>query len=218
MAQWLSAADVWHSLQEAEIHLIDIRPPEQFCQGHPLAALCVPFSQQRLAERVEIAAGSRRPIVLLLASQDSSLEEAESQLIDDGWSCLGAVLDDPPAWSAAGAQWATIPELPIDSLDRGHREPELLVLDVREPLEWETGHVPGALLISLGNLLREQGRIPNDGHITVICEAGLRSATAASMLQSAGYSNVSHLPEGTAGYRKSGRPLEFSGTEQEQIT
>ncbi len=216
MVQWLSPADVWSSLQQGEIHLIDIRPPERFCQGHPLGALCVPLSQQGLAERVEIATGPRSPVVFL-ASQDSGAEVAELQLRNAGWTSLGAVVDDPSLWIAAGAEWATVPELPIAALNSGASAVNQIVLDVREPLEWEMGHVPGALLISLGNLRGEQDLIPRDNDITVICEAGLRSATGASILQSLGFSRVSHVPEGTAGYRKSGRSLEYSETEQEKI-
>ncbi len=86
---------------------------------------------------------------------------------------------------------------------------ELVVLDVREPMEWETGHVPGAMLITLGNLRQHIQSIPREARITVICEAGVRSSTAASILQAQGFSNVANVPEGTAGYRRAGLPLQY---------
>src|SRR5687767_13082331 len=201
MVSWVRPAAVWPALQQNEIHLIDIRPAPRFCQGHPLGALCVPLSQYGLAERIEIAAGSQRPVVLL-ASIDSEVIVAEWQVRNAGWKYEGAVADDPSSWAEAGTPWVTIAERPISTLiDSGEMR---IVLDVREPLEWETGHVPGALLIPLGSVRGELDRLPRDREITVICEAGLRSATAASILDSSGFAGVSHLPEGTAGYRKSG--------------
>ena len=85
----------------------------------------------------------------------------------------------------------------------------MAVLDVREPLEWDTGYVPGAILVPLGRLRVELGRVPRDREVVVICEAGLRSATGASILLKEGFTLVSHAPLGTAGVRRSGGPLAY---------
>lgn len=217
MVHWLLPSEVWPSLEKVEILLIDIRPAEQFCKGHPQRALCVPFSQQGLAERVETAAGIRRPVVFL-TPQTPWVESAIVQLHNAGWESLGAVADDRSQWTAAGAVWATIAEIPLAELDMASQASDTVILDVREPLEWETGFVPGALLIPLGNLRDELEHLQGDREVTIICEAGLRSATAASILQACEFSRVSHVPDGTAGYRKSGRPLEFPKTVQEPST
>ncbi len=93
----------------------------------------------------------------------------------------------------------------------GHQSAQAgVVLDVREPMEWETGHVPGALLISLGNLRRQLDRIPRSALVAVICEAGVRSCTAASILRAEGFQDVANAPEGTGGYRRAGLPLEYN--------
>ena len=111
-------------------------------------------------------------------------------------------------WRRASLPVSSLTELLVAQLipTAGGQEP-YLVLDVREPLEWETGYIPGALLISLGDLRDELPRVPRDRPVAVLCEAGVRSATAASVLQAAGYSRVVNIPEGTAGYRRSGYPL-----------
>ena len=56
--------------------------------------------------------------------------------------------------------------------------------------------------------------------VVVICEAGVRSSSAASILQAEGFDGVSHVPEGTGGYRRAGLNLEFSedNSNYEQIT
>ena len=85
----------------------------------------------------------------------------------------------------------------------------LVVLDVRESIEWETGHVPGAILIPLGELHGRWKELRNDTPLAVICEAGIRSATAASFLKMNGLVDVANVPEGSAGYRQGSYDLEF---------
>ncbi|MDA1097044.1 MAG: rhodanese-like domain-containing protein, partial [Chloroflexi bacterium] len=77
-------------------------------------------------------------------------------------------------------------------------------------VEWELGHVPGALLISLGELRDRIAEVPRDRELAIICEAGVRSSMAASLLESLGYQRLVHALEGTAGYRNAGLPLEYA--------
>ena len=81
------------------------------------------------------------------------------------------------------------------------------MISVTKVVEWEMGHIPGALLVSLGSLTEHLDDIPRDACIAVICEAGIRSSTAASLLLACGFSTVANVPVGTAGYRNAGLPL-----------
>jgi thioredoxin 1 len=82
---------------------------------------------------------------------------------------------------------------------------EAVVLDVRNPDEYESGHVPGAKLIPLGELAGRQDEIPDGDPIYVICASGGRSLTAATALVNAGYHAVS-VAGGTKGWIEQGRP------------
>jgi rhodanese-related sulfurtransferase len=77
------------------------------------------------------------------------------------------------------------------------------VLDVRNPDEYETAHVPGAVLIPLGELQARQDEIPRADPLYVICAVGGRSLTAASALVGAGYRAVS-VSGGTNGWIEQG--------------
>ena len=73
-----------------------------------------------------------------------------------------------------------------------------LLLDVREPEEYSALHAPNAKLIPLGQL---SSRLPEimsykDKPIVVVCRSGRRSAQAVSLLQEAGYSQVSNVSGG----------------------
>jgi rhodanese-related sulfurtransferase/transcriptional regulator with XRE-family HTH domain len=81
------------------------------------------------------------------------------------------------------------------------------VVDVREPNEWATGHVPGARLVPLGQLRSN----PDDAHlgdkVLFICERGGRSRQAAELAEVRGTSEVSHLEGGVSGWRQAGLPI-----------
>jgi rhodanese-related sulfurtransferase len=60
------------------------------------------------------------------------------------------------------------------------------VLDVRQPLEWATGSVPGSLQVHLGDLPARLDRIPRDREVWTACASGHRASIAASLLDRAG--------------------------------
>jgi glyoxylase-like metal-dependent hydrolase (beta-lactamase superfamily II) len=57
-----------------------------------------------------------------------------------------------------------------------------LVLDVRNPGEWEAGHIEGALHVPLGQLPRRLEEIPFERDVVCVCKSGYRSSTAVSLL------------------------------------
>jgi rhodanese-related sulfurtransferase len=79
-----------------------------------------------------------------------------------------------------------------------------LVLDVREPFEWRSGHIPGAKLISLGQLHHHLADLPKDREIVAICRSGHRSMVACSRLSAEGF-QVANL---TGGYLHWSGPLQ----------
>lgn len=61
------------------------------------------------------------------------------------------------------------------------------VLDVREPDEWQLGTLPGAVLISQGELVSRMDEVPKDKPVLCVCRSGGRSANVASFLAFNGY-------------------------------
>jgi molybdopterin/thiamine biosynthesis adenylyltransferase/rhodanese-related sulfurtransferase len=81
-----------------------------------------------------------------------------------------------------------------------------LFVDVREPDEWEEGHIPGALYTGRGRLeQRIEGFVPDKARTLVVyCSAGSRSAFAAKTLQELGYENVLNLAGGFGDWKRNG--------------
>ncbi|HSK27622.1 MAG TPA: rhodanese-like domain-containing protein [Jiangellales bacterium] len=81
-----------------------------------------------------------------------------------------------------------------------------LVLDVRQPVEYVAGHVPGALLVPLAQLPRRYHELPADRPVAVICATGNRSLVAADFLTAQGVEAVS-VAGGTSAWQRAGRPV-----------
>jgi adenylyltransferase/sulfurtransferase len=69
--------------------------------------------------------------------------------------------------------------------------PRPFLLDVREPHEYDAGHLPGAVRIGVDALTQALGTLPSDGEFIVYCRSGMRSARARDILVRSGRSAVS---------------------------
>src|SRR5690606_11444044 len=87
------------------------------------------------------------------------------------------------------------------------RQPGAVVLDVREPAEYEQGAIPGALHIPRGTLESSiESRVPDrDTPLIVHCASGVRSAFAAKTLEELGYTNVVSVAGGFNKWKDEGR-------------
>ncbi len=81
----------------------------------------------------------------------------------------------------------------------------LVVLDVREPVEWEHGHIEGALHIPLMELPQRFSELP-DGQALVVCKIGGRSAQAVGYLVQQGIDAV-NLDGGMIDWAEAGRAM-----------
>lgn len=78
-------------------------------------------------------------------------------------------------------------------LDRGE---EVLLLDVREPDEWELCQLPGAVLIPLGQLPQRFSELDPKRETVVMCHHGVRSRWAIDFLARQGFTNLLNLAGG----------------------
>lgn len=95
---------------------------------------------------------------------------------------------------------------PEEAYRRLQDDPATLIVDVRQPLETQSGSVPGAVLIPLTEFGRRMAELPRDRPILTICRSSHRSPIAARQLKRAGY-NVTDVAGGTMAWRKAGLPM-----------
>lgn len=87
------------------------------------------------------------------------------------------------------------------------RDQGALILDVREPDEWTQFHIPGAVLIPLGELPNRLNEVPKDGEVVVVCRSGNRSATGRDILLNAGFPLVTSMAGGVTQWQSQGLPI-----------
>jgi molybdopterin/thiamine biosynthesis adenylyltransferase/rhodanese-related sulfurtransferase len=94
----------------------------------------------------------------------------------------------------------------IEAHERLESSESPLFVDVREPDEWEEGHIPGALYTGRGRLeQRIEGLVPDKSRsLVVYCSAGSRSAFAAKTLSDLGYESVVNLAGGFVDWKRNG--------------
>lgn len=97
------------------------------------------------------------------------------------------------------------PEIDLQAFAATHAD-GAFVIDVREPREYLDGHVPGAHLIPLAQVLTRLPELPRNETVYVICASGNRSKTATDWLRSRGFDAVS-VAGGTSGWAAQGRPV-----------
>ena len=78
--------------------------------------------------------------------------------------------------------------------------PAPLLVDVREPWEFEYCRIEGSRHLPLGQLPARVGELPRDCDLVLVCHHGHRSQHAAMWLRQAGFANVHNLRGGVAAW------------------
>jgi rhodanese-related sulfurtransferase len=104
--------------------------------------------------------------------------------------------EERPMFFGPRVQHATIDELRQAVSNGSH-----LVIDVREPNEYASGHVPSAINMPVGSLPQAAAALDRDAQILVICQSGHRSVTASKRLMKAGFTQVRNVTGGTSSWR-----------------
>jgi rhodanese-related sulfurtransferase len=98
-----------------------------------------------------------------------------------------------------------VPEIDVSRLAELQAQGVTLI-DVRNPDEYEAGHVPGARLIPLPEVGERVAEVPAGTPVYVICAAGGRSRKACELLSAEGR-DVTNIAGGTRGWIEAGQPV-----------
>lgn len=85
---------------------------------------------------------------------------------------------------------------------------EIIVVDVRQPSEYERGHIPGSLLIPLDELDERLQEIPEGKRVVTVCRSGSRSSRAKRLLVENGLDNVHNMSGGMIAWERAGFDIE----------
>lgn len=170
--------------------LIDGRPRAAFAHEHVPGSLNIELDAS-FGSYVGWLLPFNKPLMLLV-EDEAGRTEAVAQLVRIGFEQLRGYLEGGvDAWKAAGMPTGRFEAIGVDELYKRWRSRKgLSVLDVRDATEWNSGHVPGAQHIHIGDLMRHLNEIPANTPVATICRTGHRAEMAASIIAALGRETI----------------------------
>ncbi|MDP4676768.1 MAG: adenylyltransferase/sulfurtransferase MoeZ [Candidatus Nanopelagicales bacterium] len=187
-------------------------------EGGVLGVLCGSIGSIQVTEAIKLIVGIGEPLVGRLKVYDAlemTYREVRvrkdpdcavcgehatvTELIDYEAFC-GSISTE--AADAARDSTINVRELKqmLDERERGERD--FVLIDVREPVEWEISQIPGAILIPKGEFMDGSAleKLPTDKPVVLHCKVGGRSAEALAVVKGAGFTDAIHVGGGIAAW------------------
>jgi rhodanese-related sulfurtransferase len=198
---------------EPALQLVDVRTPAETAHGTLPGAREIPLA---ILTKLPDALDRSAPVLVYSACGYRSLVAA-SVLQAAGFADVADLLGGFRAWESAGLRVARAATPDASAAPEvGARTAAALVaagallLDVREPDEWQAGHVAQAWLLPMGQVARHRSDLPPDRRIVVVCRSGGRSAAVAEALRAWGFDAV-NLSGGMTAWAVAGLPVVTPG-------
>jgi adenylyltransferase/sulfurtransferase len=187
-------------------------------EGGVLGVLCASIGAIQVNEAIKLLTGIGEPLLGKLMIYDALEMEYRklgvrkdpncaicgdnptvTELIDYEAFC-GAISEE--AADAAADSTISVTQLERMLKERESGERDFVLVDVREPNEYEINQIPGSVLIPKGEFLNGNalGQLPNDKPVVLHCKTGVRSAEALAVLKGAGYSDAVHVGGGVVAW------------------
>ncbi|WP_341240468.1 adenylyltransferase/sulfurtransferase MoeZ [uncultured Nocardioides sp.] len=187
-------------------------------EGGVLGVLCASIGSIQVNEAIKLLTGAGEPAIGKLVIYDAlELEwrklkvrkdpacrlcgpDADVTGLIDYEAFCGAISED--AADAAAGSTISVTQLEKMLGEREAGERDFVLVDVREPNEYEINKIPGSVLIPKGEFLNGNalGQLPSDKQVVLHCKSGVRSAEALAVLKGAGFENSVHVGGGVVAW------------------
>ena len=133
--------------------------------------------------------------VTLLGSTPEQVQAAHRELVRVGIdNAVGQATGGPQSWLEDPSQAQTLDQVDFRGVAAAlSADPQAFVIDTRQILEWEAGHVAEAVFMPFYEVPDRLAEIPRDRPVYVYCGSGYRAAAVASLLQHEGFAHVVHV-------------------------
>ena len=203
-------------LGDAGAQFLDARDPAEYAKGHLAGSINIGLGGQ-YATWAGTVLDRSKPIVII--AEPGREQEAALRLGRIGFDHVMGYL--PGGMEALAERpdlvWPTervSAQMAADELAAGvtNGAKEMpVVLDIRNPREWASKHIPDSVNIPLNRLQERIAEIPRDRRIVVHCAGGYRSSIAASILHQYGITNLIEIAGGLAAWDAAHLPVVGEG-------
>ena len=197
------------TLQKSGAQLLDVRDGAEFAKGHLTGSLNIGLGGQ-YATWAGTLLDREKPIVIL--AEPGREHEAALRLGRIGFDHVRGYLANGLAALATRPDLISTTERVSPTDFNAELAGSPVVLDIRNPREYATKHIPGSLNIPLNHLEERLAEVPRDRRIAVHCAGGYRSSAAASILHRHGITNLIEMTGGIAAWESAKLPLVFEST------
>jgi adenylyltransferase/sulfurtransferase len=187
-------------------------------EGGVLGVLCASIGSIQVNEAIKLLTGIGEPLVGKLMIYDALEMEYRklkvrkdpscalcgenptvTELIDYETFC-GAISED--AADAAAGSTISVTQLEAMLKEREEGTRDFVLVDVREPNEYEINKIPGSVLIPKGDFLNGSAleQLPADKQVVMHCKTGVRSAETLAIVKGAGYADAVHVGGGVVAW------------------
>jgi rhodanese-related sulfurtransferase len=158
---------------------VDIRSREKYAAGHVPGSIAIEHGQHFAAYAGWVTPWGSE--IVLVSDSEEELDLADQQLASIGIEGITRVVLD----SSSDATWTGHRRIDWETFAACTPAPGRVLLDVRRPEEWRSGHLEHAVHIPVEELSDRLAEVPA-GEVWVHCQAGFRAAVAAGLLDRAG--------------------------------
>jgi sulfur-carrier protein adenylyltransferase/sulfurtransferase len=187
-------------------------------EGGVLGVLCASVGSIQVNEAIKLLTGVGEPLLGQLMIYDALEMEYRKIKVrkDPGCAICGenptvtglidyetfcGAISDEAAEAAAGST-ISVGTLETMLKERENGERDFVLVDVREPNEYEINRIPGSVLIPKGEFLNGNAfeQLPQDKPVVLHCKSGARSAEALAVVKGAGFSDAVHVGGGVVAW------------------
>jgi hydroxyacylglutathione hydrolase len=177
--------------------LVDVRTDLQFDDVHIRGSICIPSFSSGFGSKLAWLADHDQEIVFVGRDDADGRRAARLALSVGVRNIAGLLAGGMTNWRQERHPIAATERLSVEDFSELlAADPELQVLDVRERREWDAGHIPGSSFMPWHDIVEIPAGLDPARPIAVICAAGVRAATAASLLAHHGAERVLHVVDG----------------------
>jgi rhodanese-related sulfurtransferase/glyoxylase-like metal-dependent hydrolase (beta-lactamase superfamily II) len=190
----------------AGAQILDVRDAAEYAKGHLAGSFNIGLGGQ-YATWAGTILDRAKPIVIV--AEPGREEEAALRLGRIGFDHVTGYLREGMEALASRPDLVWPTErlgAPMIAEELVSAEPPL-VLDIRNPKEWEAKHIDGSVNVPLNHLQERIGEIPRDRRIAVHCAGGYRSSIAAGILHQYGITNLVEMAGGLAAWEAAQLPV-----------
>ncbi len=193
-------------MHEQNMIVIDTRMPYAYAGSH------IPDSVSLWLGGTSVYPGwlfDTNQYIIFILEHQSDIDIAASRFRRLGFDNMcGYLCGGMNQWQNAGKTFHSNKTISAQETKERFAKGEVMLLDVRDPPEWtEDGYVEGATRIFFADLPQKTAKLPKDKPIVVTCSVGNRSSIALSMLERAGFEDVSNMLGGLTAWTNLGFPV-----------